>query len=169
MTTYAETIEAVASLVSYWRLNETSGTEARDSKGTNHGTYSGGYTLGQASPLTDGDSTARSVNFDGSSGYVHVAENASLRPTSVSVEGWLLLNALQTYEHAMVCSNPETVANDIGYAVSTACRDQAEDGRVPRGYLARRDCSDRSSDQRMVLPRGHLRRGNEQGRVVYRR
>jgi hypothetical protein len=117
MTTYAETIKAVASLVSYWRLNETSGTQAKDSKSTNHGTYTGTFTLAQASPLTDGDATAKSVSFDGSSGYVSVPANAALRPASVTVEAWAYAEAVAA-ENGIVTSN--TYTSNVGFALCSA-------------------------------------------------
>lgn len=53
---------------SWWRLNETAGADALDMRGQNPGTYNGGVTLGGAAGAT----------FDGSTGYVSVADSTSL-------------------------------------------------------------------------------------------
>jgi hypothetical protein len=45
---YDRVILAEPSLVAYYRLDETSGTVARDSKGSHDGTYQGGVELGAA-------------------------------------------------------------------------------------------------------------------------
>ena len=50
--------------VGYWRLDETTGTTAADSKGTRPGTYANGVTLGQAGALPDTvDNRAASVRW----------------------------------------------------------------------------------------------------------
>ena len=51
--------------VAYWRLGETGGTQALDSAGTNHGTLSGGITLGQPGALADGSTAMRFDGVDG--------------------------------------------------------------------------------------------------------
>lgn len=61
---------------SLWLLDELSGTVARDSIGSNHGTYAGTYTLGQPS-LIYGDGR-KSTTFGG--GYVDIPDAASLSP-----------------------------------------------------------------------------------------
>ena len=53
--TYDDLILSTPGLVGYWRLNERSGTVARDSFGSNHGTYVGSPTLGAPGLLADGD------------------------------------------------------------------------------------------------------------------
>lgn len=83
---YAATVLAESALVSYWRLNEASGTIATDSKGTNNGTYTGGFTLNQAGAVTGG----RSVLLNGTTGFVNVPDTASLEFTGAfSVEAWV--------------------------------------------------------------------------------
>ncbi|MET0287920.1 MAG: LamG-like jellyroll fold domain-containing protein, partial [Polyangiales bacterium] len=58
--------------VSYWRLNETSGTRATDSAGANHGTFENGPKLGAQG--LDG-----AVGFDGVDDVVTIADSADLR------------------------------------------------------------------------------------------
>jgi DNA-binding beta-propeller fold protein YncE len=77
--------------ISYWRLNELSGSTAADSAGSNPGTYSGA-TLGAPGLLASVNNTAAS--FAGS-GKVTVASSAALSPASrVSVEAWIKPSAL---------------------------------------------------------------------------
>jgi hypothetical protein len=67
--------------VGYWRLGETSGTNAIDSSGYNNtGGYIGSPALNQASLLA-GDSNP-SVDFNGTTQYVTVASSASLSPSA---------------------------------------------------------------------------------------
>lgn len=65
MSGYRDTILAASGLVAYYRLDETSGTTAKDSKGSNDGTFvnSGHYTLGVAG-LLSGDADL-AASFDG--------------------------------------------------------------------------------------------------------
>lgn len=85
--TYTAAVLAESSLVSYWRLGETSGTQAGDSKGVNTGTYTGGFTLNQSSPVKDGNP---SVGLNGTSGYVNVPHHASLAITGdLTLEAWV--------------------------------------------------------------------------------
>src|SRR5215471_17999671 len=90
MAGYTSAILAETSLVSFWPLAETSGTSAADAKGTNTGTYTGGYTLGQLPPYVQ---VSGAVNFNGSTGYVNVPTASNISPTAaVSVECWCKLN-----------------------------------------------------------------------------
>jgi RHS repeat-associated protein len=77
--------------VGYWRLGETSGTTAYDATGHgNNGGYSGTYTLGQGSALTNDSDFA--TQFSG--GFVSVANGAMARSSGdVSVEAWVKTTA----------------------------------------------------------------------------
>ncbi|WP_374009470.1 PKD domain-containing protein [Leifsonia sp. LS-T14] len=69
---------------SYWRLNETSGSTAKDSSaGLQPGIYSGGVTKNVPGVIS-GNSAAQ---FDGSSGLVSSAQQVS-NPTTYSLELW---------------------------------------------------------------------------------
>src|SRR5262252_7334381 len=84
---YATTILAEPSLVSYWQLAETAGTSAADSKGSNTGTYTGGYTLNQTPP---GSQMAGAVLFNGSSGYVLCSSGLIIGTlANSSAEAWI--------------------------------------------------------------------------------
>lgn len=86
---YSDAILAETGLVSYWKLDETSGTSAADSKGSNGGTYTNGPTLNQAKGGIGMAGTA--VAFaKASSQYVNVPDAASLRGLSgLTIECWV--------------------------------------------------------------------------------
>ena len=75
--------------VSYWRLGELSGTAAADSgSGGNTGTYTGGTTLGVPGAITSDTNVA--AKFNGTSGYVSVADNPNLDITAnLTLEMWV--------------------------------------------------------------------------------
>jgi len=88
---YRDAILRTSGLSSYWRLGETTGTTAKDAKGTNDGTYGGGVKLGDSGALTsDGD---RAVGFDGQDDVVDLDAAKFGTPSSVSVEAWVKLGA----------------------------------------------------------------------------
>jgi hypothetical protein len=89
MGLYATTQLARSGLVNLWQLNETSGTTAADSKGTNNGTITGGVTLNQPGAFVGGGDNTPSMLFDGVSGTSIDVANASAMNYSapLSAEG----------------------------------------------------------------------------------
>ncbi len=86
MSAYSAVILAESSLVSYWKLDEPSGTSAADSKGANTGTYSGTYTQGVMGIGGDGGTA---VNF-ATSGQVTVGNPSNLQLVApFSLEAWI--------------------------------------------------------------------------------
>jgi hypothetical protein len=86
-TPYARAISGTASLVGYWRLGDSSSTQACDGRGLNPGTYSAGATLGQPGALA-GDSDA-AVGFNGTGGNASVPANAALNTgDAFTIEAW---------------------------------------------------------------------------------
>jgi hypothetical protein len=80
--------------MAYWPLNETSGTIAHDIIGGYNRTYVGGFTLGQAGPGSSiFGSASRSVQFDGSSGYVDIPEGPFNITGPITVVAWVDLVA----------------------------------------------------------------------------
>ncbi len=75
--------------VSYWRLDEASGTTATDSNGSSAGTYRNGVTLGQPGALPDTIDN-RAASFDAVDDDVRVGDVHDFPGTaSFSVEFWL--------------------------------------------------------------------------------
>jgi hypothetical protein len=75
--------------VSYWRLDETSGTIAGDQTVANPGTYVGSPTLGAAS-LVPGEPANSAVGFNGTTSDVRVGQAGTLNLTStLSLEAWI--------------------------------------------------------------------------------
>jgi hypothetical protein len=88
---YNSIVLAESGLVSFYELDESTGTSAADSKGTNTGTYTGGFTLGQTGV------SGQSVLFNGTSGYVTVPTSASLEiTTNITLELWFKLTGAAT-------------------------------------------------------------------------
>ena len=73
-------------LVSHYKLDETSGTTATDSTGTNTGTLTNSptWTVGKIN---------NALSFDGVNDYVYLNSPASLQPTSISVSTWFKTGA----------------------------------------------------------------------------
>ena len=87
---YADEVIA-DSPVAYWKLDETSGTTTNDAIGSNHGTYTGGYTLNQAGIPSTG---RPSVALNGSSGYINCGAPAALNLTAAwTLEAWVYLTS----------------------------------------------------------------------------
>lgn len=64
---YSALMLSTSGLLRYYRLGESSGTTATDSKSAQNGTYTGGFTLNQAALVDDANPAAK---FNGSTGYV---------------------------------------------------------------------------------------------------
>jgi hypothetical protein len=91
--TYRDNVLADAP-VSYWRLGESSGTAAADLMGRNPGTYTGGFTLGQAGALPGDPNTA--VLLNGTTGYVQAPNSTSLGLADgpLTLEAWVRRNSV---------------------------------------------------------------------------
>jgi glucose/arabinose dehydrogenase len=86
--TYRSTIVADAP-VAYWRLGETSGTNANDEVGSNDGTYVGTPTLGVAGAIASDADTA--IRLNGTTQNIAVADSAPFRfagTAPFSAEAW---------------------------------------------------------------------------------
>jgi hypothetical protein len=88
MSYYSSRILSLSGLVTAWKLAEVSGTSATDIKGTNTGTYSGGFTLGQTGLVGGQGETATSF-VSVTAGKVSTAAAPSGFPvTAVTLEVW---------------------------------------------------------------------------------
>jgi MSHA biogenesis protein MshQ len=87
---YDEVIHATTGLVSYWRLNETTGTLADDDEGANNGTYTNTPTLGQATPLVGDAGFSVRFNNGVTNEYVQIPDSATLDFAGNStIEAWI--------------------------------------------------------------------------------
>lgn len=81
-------------LVSYWRLDEPSGTTSADTQGVAAGTYVNSPGLGAAGLLASESNTA--VNFDGKDDHVSVTPVGALNMAfEATLEAWIKADALQ--------------------------------------------------------------------------
>jgi hypothetical protein len=86
-TPYRDAVLGENGLSNYWRLGETSGTSAADSKGTATGTYVNGVTLGAADAVANDPNAAAS--FNGTNQRISVPALATA--TDFTIEGWTYL------------------------------------------------------------------------------
>jgi hypothetical protein len=87
-TPYAKAVAQNAGIAGYWRLGDPSGTQACDGKGTNPGTYRGGFTLNRPGALS-GDADTSTL-FNGTTGDVSVPNATSLNVADTfTIEAWV--------------------------------------------------------------------------------
>lgn len=119
---YTGSVFGTSGLMSFWRLGESSGTSAADSRGSNNGTYSAA-TLGQAGAIAGDSDTA--AGFDGAAGYVSVARQIS---DDFSLEFWFkstqgISTALSWYSGAgLVDAEVAGVTTDFGTSLNSQGR-----------------------------------------------
>lgn len=91
MANYSARVLATPNLTAYWRLGESSGTNAVDASTSGlNATYTGSPTLGVTGLLAGGGGDT-AVDFNGSTQYVVRATNALLQGgTAISVEAWVI-------------------------------------------------------------------------------
>jgi hypothetical protein len=84
---YSSAVLSTTGVAGYWRLGESAGAVACDSKVSNPGTYSGGYTLAQGGAISSDADTAAGMS---GTGRVAVPSSAALAATGqLSVEAWV--------------------------------------------------------------------------------
>jgi hypothetical protein len=88
---YSSAILATPGLVSYWRLGESSGTSATDSKGSNTGTYTSTLTLAQPGAIQGDSNTSVQLSATGS-----IVATQITVPVNVTWEGWVKLASWPT-------------------------------------------------------------------------
>ena len=123
-TSYSQTVLGTQGLVSFWLLDEPSGTTAVDSKDGNNGTYHGAVTLGVpglVSPDSD-DTNNSAAEFDGQTGYVSVPFAASLNPPAFTVEALVQPAGIDPNKHVVVSSDTgyQLVLNGSAFEASVA-------------------------------------------------
>jgi hypothetical protein len=92
----------------FWRLGETSGTAARDERGTTPGVYVNAPVLGAPSLLAS-DTANKAVTFDGSTEYMKAGpSNALDLGNAITLEAWINPAALPAAgQFASVLTKPE--------------------------------------------------------------
>ncbi len=96
---------AVSDLIGYWNFDEATGLTTADSSGNgNDGTITGsGVSHSVVLPPTSCFVNTHSAQFDGSGGYVSIADNSSMDPASqISISFWM---------------NPDTVTNGFQHII----------------------------------------------------
>lgn len=85
---YYSAVMGTSGLTSYWRLDESAGTNAADTFDSNPGTYTAGYTLGAVGALASSSDTAVSLN--GTSGWISLPSSIpTYSGTDVTFECWM--------------------------------------------------------------------------------
>ncbi len=81
----------------YWRLGEASGTVATDaSVNAQHGTYENAVVYAVAGALPGDTNTA--VQFGNANARVRIPDNASLRPSELSLEAFVKVQGAETWD-----------------------------------------------------------------------
>jgi hypothetical protein len=84
--------------MAYWPLNETSGTIAHDLFANYNGSYVGGVTLAQSGPTNAVfGSASRSALFDGTSGYVDIAEGPFNLTGACTTVAWVDVSSVPNF------------------------------------------------------------------------
>jgi Concanavalin A-like lectin/glucanases superfamily len=105
--TYSTIVLETPNLVSFWRLNESSGYTAADSNDGNNGTYDGAITYhvtGLVSP-DDDDTDNFAARLDGQTAFVSVPFDANVNPPMFTVEALVQPAAIDTNTHVIVSSD----------------------------------------------------------------
>jgi len=104
--------------VSYWPLNETTGTTAFDlASGLNNITYGGTYTLGDVGLRADGNPSVLFTSASAPSAFTGVPFNNSLNPLQFTVEFWVKPVVSVAAAQYLVALQDRTTGSRTGYAV----------------------------------------------------
>jgi hypothetical protein len=104
--------------VAYWRLDEPSGTAMIDSYNLNNGTYSGAVTQATAGLIFGGADASATFNSGATvNGTATVPFNASLNPSTFSVEFWADPLTTTVGGQYVVALQDRNVAGRRGYAI----------------------------------------------------
>ena len=103
-------------LVGLWNLNETttgtapSGADFTDDSGNgNYGTKVGTITLGTSGVI------GNAIVLDGSTGYVTIADSASLEPVNLTMAAWIKLSALPNHGATIVSKSQKAAPWSLPY------------------------------------------------------
>jgi hypothetical protein len=105
---------ASAGPVSFWPLDDASGTTAIDYWSGYNAIYTAGYTLDQqTNPVTG----TGSVLFDGTTGYALTPYYPALNPTVFSAEAWVNPDAAPTSEFCVLCCGQFATSGRSGWLI----------------------------------------------------
>jgi len=111
---YRDVVMDTPNLQSYWRMGETAGGVAFDTKSTYDGTYVGPPTLGQPGALTVAGDVA--PDFDSLNDYMTVGDIYSYAGTAnFTVETWINRNTLRETGYRWIVGKDTTVAPRDGW------------------------------------------------------
>jgi PKD repeat protein len=115
---YAQAVRTTAGLRAYWRLAETTGTNANDETGNNlDGTYENTPTLGTAGLLI-GDSNKAVDLTRSSSERITVADNTLLDPTNLTLEAWVRPDSSLSFGQVRtIFAKSNSNGNDFSYSL----------------------------------------------------
>lgn len=98
--------------LAWWKFDETAGTNAADSAGSNHGTLHGFATTGWVAGVV-----GNGLTFDGSNSYVEVADNASLKPGHLGLGLWIKPTTTYTNGKSATFLSKEDPTAGTGYSL----------------------------------------------------
>lgn len=104
--------------IGYWRLNETSGTNAADlGSGGNAGTYVSGFTLNQAGATTDGD---KAVLLAGTVGSMVTVPSTfpTLNGSALTAECWIKPSDITNGQMLFGAMNPSSPFGGWGFGLA---------------------------------------------------
>jgi hypothetical protein len=115
---YAQAVRTTAGLRAYWRLAETSGTNANDETANNlDGVYENTPTLGTAGLLV-GDSNKAVDLASSQSERVTVADNTLLDPTNLTLEAWVRPDSSLSFgQTRTIFAKTNSNGNDFSYSL----------------------------------------------------
>lgn len=109
-------------LISYWPMDEGSGTVAADVAGSNDGTLTTGDGSGGAGtgviPAWDAGKFGGGLYFDGVSSVVDCGNDASLKPANVSIAAWIKTDYYVYYGQIAGYAS-DTGSSESGYSIIT--------------------------------------------------
>jgi len=108
-----EAIEPTSGLVGHWRLDETSGTIAYDSAGSNDGAMQGGL---DASVDSVAGQLSTALDFDGADDYIDLGD-VEYNSAGITVTGWIYSKSLPGKSNAVV-SKYEATGDGRAYMLS---------------------------------------------------
>ena len=135
---WQQTIEAAANKTAWYRLGESSGTQAADSSGNKrHATYQGGATFNSRNSLVVGD-TDNAIAFDGIDDYVALPFSVAVDTNAAfSIEFWIEMPEAVGANDQIIYEQSQGQATDAPGVVSILVRGTAvNDGQLNVAFIS---------------------------------